>query len=80
MSRADELRAELAVVELEERLAALKADPDRDPEAYRAAKEALRQARVTHRTLRAGKPAEEGVARPSTVKAKAGVKRPGGEG
>jgi len=61
MGRADELRAELAVAELEERLVAMKADPGVDPGSheYRAAKEALREARQHHRTLRETAPPEE---------------------
>jgi hypothetical protein len=85
MGRADELRAELAVVELEARLVALKADPavSVDAEEYRACKEALREARLAHRTLREAAPPEDSVGdavvRPATVEATAGVKRPGGD-
>ena len=56
MSRADELRAEMAVVELEEQLIAAKAAG----EVPRELKEALREARRSWRTLRSGEPDEGG--------------------
>jgi hypothetical protein len=52
MSRADELRAELVVAELEERLAAAKADKKGDPDEYRALKLELREARQAQRENR----------------------------
>ena len=80
MSRGDELRArqeaELAVVELEEELVALK--DGGDPEALRECKLALREARQAHRQLREGDPAGDGEARPATVQAAAAVRGPGG--
>lgn len=87
MGRAEQLRAELAVAELEEELVAVKGDPDADPAQLQATKYALRDARQAFRTLRDGTPPEDaieatgdGVARPATIRAKAGVKRPGGDG
>jgi hypothetical protein len=84
MGRADELRAELLVLELEERLVELKADPAVAPEDLQACKLALREARQVHRTLREAAPPEaaagDAVARPATVKATSSVKRPGGDG
>ncbi len=64
MPTADELRAALAVAELEEQLAAAKATDD-GPSAD--LKLALREARQTYRTMREGYPAGEGEARPATV-------------
>lgn len=55
MSRADELRAALAVADQEEELAALKADPGTDPAVLEACKADLRYARWVHR----GGPQEE---------------------
>jgi hypothetical protein len=84
MGRADELRAELAVEELAERLVALKADPkvDAGSDEYRQAKEELRAARYRFRSLREAAPPEESVgdavARPETIQARTSVKRPGG--
>jgi hypothetical protein len=82
MGRADELRAELAAAELEERLVALKADPKADPDEVQQAKYALRDARRVFRQAREAAPPEtaagDAVARPEPVKAKTSVKRPGG--
>lgn len=64
MPTADELRAALAVAELEEELAAAK-DTDDGPGAE--LKLALRDARQTFRQMREGYPAGEGEARPATV-------------
>lgn len=71
MSRAEELRAELAVVELEEQLVAAKEAGDVPAEL----KHELRAARQTHRELRAANTEldDEGVARPDTVAATAEV-------
>lgn len=76
MSRADELRAkheaELAVIELEDELAAAK---DSDEGASRELKERLREARRVFREQRAGEPAEPGdaIASPDTISATAEV-------
>lgn len=70
MPSADELRAALAVAELEEQLAAAKATDD-GPSAE--LKLALREARQTYRQMREGYPAGEGDARPATVETTAGV-------
>lgn len=82
MGRADELEAELAVVRLEERLVALKADPNADDGELREAKHALREARYGHRSLREGFPPEAGegdaTVRPAPLKATATTKSPGG--
>jgi hypothetical protein len=51
MSRADDLRAELAMAELEEELVALKEKPG-DGERLREVKDELRQARFEQRTAR----------------------------
>jgi hypothetical protein len=84
MGRADELRAELAAAEFEERLVALKADPKADPEELRRTKHELREARRVFRQAREAAPPEEAagdaVARPAAIKAKSSVKRPGGDG
>lgn len=83
MPSTEELRAQLAMVELEERLVALKADPDTDPEVLAECKVALREARVRFRTFREGgrpEPAPgDAVATPGTVATSATVERPGGE-
>lgn len=86
MGRAGDLRArqeaELAVVELEDRLLDLKADPEADPAELAQAKLDLREARRAFRELREAAPPEAAggaaVARPVTVKASTSVKRPGG--
>lgn len=70
MPSADELRAALAVAELEEQLAAAKATDD-GPSAE--LKLALREARQTYRQMREGYPAGEGEARPATIETTAGV-------
>jgi hypothetical protein len=84
MGRADELEAELEVVKLEEHLVVLKADPKAGDADLRRVKLALREARQAHRALREAAPPEaaagDAAVRPATVKAKAGVKRPGGDG
>jgi hypothetical protein len=54
MSRADDLRAELELAELEEALAAAKADPDLDSDELRAVKDQVRAARQAHRETREG--------------------------
>ncbi len=64
MPTADELRAALAVAELEEELAAAKGT-DEGPTAD--LKAALRDARQTYRQMREGYPAGEGDARPATI-------------
>lgn len=70
MPTADELRAALAVAELEEALAEAKATDD-GPSAE--LKLALREARQTYRQMREAYPAGEGDARPATVEATTGV-------
>jgi hypothetical protein len=84
VSRADELRAELEVEELQERLTAAKQDPKADPEQLQQLKVDLREARRRHRTLREATPPEaaagDAVVRPATVKATTKVRRPGGGG
>jgi hypothetical protein len=84
MGRREQLEAELAVVELEDRLKEVKADPKATDEELAEVKHALRGARQAHRELREAAPPEESadaaVVRPGTVKAKAGVKTPGGKG
>jgi hypothetical protein len=81
VSRADELRAELEVEELQEQLTAAKQDPKADLQQLKAD---LREARRRHRTLREAAPPEAAaggvVVRPDTVKATTKVKRPGGGG
>lgn len=81
--RVDLLRAELAVAELEDKLVAVKNDPAASPDDLRVAKEALRAARVKHRTMRASTSAEvsvgDAVVRPTTVKASAATHSPGGK-
>lgn len=67
-----EVEAELAVLDLEEELAAAKENPP-DSGEFRELKLRLRQARWVHRTLREGNDPEDGVARPATVAAAAGV-------
>jgi hypothetical protein len=54
MSRADQLRAELELVELEEALVAAKADPDLSVEELRAVKDQVRAARQSYREAREG--------------------------
>jgi hypothetical protein len=75
MSRADEVRArfdaELAVVELEEELVALKESGDAD--ALADCKLRLREARQAWRELRAG----DAVVTPSTIETTAGVQEVG---
>jgi len=84
--RADELRAELTVLEWEDELVRLKEDSNVGPDSleYREAKDALREARREHRTLRAGRPPEAGdgdaVVRPDPVEASTTVQSPGGAG
>ncbi len=78
MSRADELRAELAVVELEERLVQAKADG----EDHADLKHELREARRVFREGREQSPPDiadgDAVARPDTVEVVTGVLSPGG--
>jgi hypothetical protein len=82
MGRADELRAELRVLELEERL--VEAKEKAKPEDLQKAKAALREARREHRTLRAAAPPEasagDATVRPAPVRARSSVKQPGGKG
>jgi hypothetical protein len=84
MGRVELLRAELAAAELEADLVALKNDPKVSDVDLRAKKDELREARRVFRTLRAGAPPEDSAGdatvRPAPVKAKAGVKTPGGKG
>lgn len=70
MSTADDLRAALAVAELEEKLIAEKAS-SADGRATQETKYALRDAREQYRTKREAHPAGPGEARPATVNAKA---------
>jgi len=70
MPSADELRAALAVAELEEQLAAAKTTSE-GPSAE--LKLAVREARQTYRTMREGYPVGEGEARPATIETSAGV-------
>lgn len=70
MPTADELRAALAVAELEEQLVAAK-DTEAGPSAE--LKLAVREARQTYRQMREGYPAGEGEARPATIETTAGV-------
>lgn len=63
MSRADELRAELDVMDLEQRLVDAKAAGTLTDEL----KHELRAARQAFRLARAGEPPGEGVARPATI-------------
>jgi hypothetical protein len=79
VSKADELHAELEVLELQEQLVAAKQDPNADLQQLKAD---LRDARRRHRTLREAAPPEaaagDAAVRPDTVKATTKVKRPGG--
>lgn len=61
----EELRAALAVAELEEQLAAAKAGDGADM----ALKLAVREARRVYREMREARPAEEGEARPGAIEA-----------
>jgi len=70
MPSVDELRAALAVAELEEQLIAAKATDD-GPTAE--LKLALRDARQTYRLMREGYPTGEGEARPATIETAATV-------
>lgn len=70
MPSADELRAALAVAELEDELAAAKLTPE-GPSAD--LKLALREARQTYRSMREGYPVAEGEARPATIETTTGV-------
>lgn len=79
MSRADELRAELKVVELEEELVRQKGRNRHDETKYNQTKVDLREARREHRRLRSQRPVEEGAVRPEVIEAKAGVISPGGD-
>lgn len=58
MSRADDLRAELALAELEDELVAAKADEDLDPEELRDVKNRVRAARQEYRETRRPSPEE----------------------
>lgn len=54
MSRADDLRAELALAELEDELVAAKADDKTTDAKFRDIKNKLREARAAHRQSREG--------------------------
>lgn len=79
-SEVEQAEAHVAVLRLEERLRALKADPGTDPDELERVKHDLRAARKEHRTLREQALPGAGVVRPATIEADAGVKRPGGGG
>ena len=66
MGRRELLEAEMAVVELEDALAAAK-EYGMDGEEYADVKRRLREARYRFRRLREGEPPDDGVARPATV-------------
>jgi len=70
MASSDELRAQLEVVELEEKLVAAK-DTKKGPS--QELKQEVRDARQQAREARDASEAGNGVARPETVKAKSGV-------
>lgn len=70
MPSVDELRAALAVAELEEELAAAKGT---DPGPTAELKLALRDARQTYRQMRESYPAGEGDARPAVIETAATV-------
>jgi hypothetical protein len=70
MPNADELRAALAVAELEEQLIAAKETDDGPSAELRAA---LREARQTFRQMREGYPVQAGEARPDAITATATV-------
>lgn len=70
MATADELRAALAVAELEEQLVAAKAGDEEPSQELRGQ---LREARRVYREMRAGYPAGEGEARPDAIEAGAEV-------
>lgn len=72
MSRRELAEAELAVLDLEDELAAAKESSAEGSE-YMELKVRLREARKAHRTLREGDPPAEGVARPATVETSAEV-------
>lgn len=75
MPTSDELRAQLAVAELEEELAAMK-DADTDSAEYRDLKLRVRDARQAYRETyrRPSDAVVDGTAEPATVKASAVVK------
>lgn len=66
MATTEELRAELAVRELEDQLLAAKASDDGPPDALKLA---LREARRVHREIRAAQPAVDGEPRPDAIEA-----------
>lgn len=70
MSTADELRAALAVAELEEQLADAKAT---DAGPSDELKLALRDARQAYRTIREGYPTSDGEPRPAVIDTTTGV-------
>lgn len=81
MSRADELRSELAAAELEEEfLKAKKAfqSGKLSFDKYREVKEKFHAARVAHREAREAATPGEGTVRPATVRAKAKANSTGG--
>jgi hypothetical protein len=87
MGRLEELDAERAALLLEKELVEAKGDPatpNPDTPEFRELKERTREARRVFRALRAGAPAEDSAGdvtvRPEPVKAKAGVRTPGGKG
>jgi hypothetical protein len=83
MGRREQIEAELAVIELEERLLTVKDNPDTPEDEAREVKDQLRAARFKYRTLRDGAPLEvaagDAVAKPEPVKATANAKK-GGKG
>ena len=72
MVSADELRAQLKVVELEEKLVAAKG-PDGDKAVPDGLKREVREARRVYRTMREARAVDEGTARPGTIEAEVGV-------
>jgi hypothetical protein len=75
MSKSEELRAQLAVAELEEELAAAKAT-DPDPSELRDLKQRVRQSRENYRSRYRipSAAADDGTAEPAAVETSAGVK------
>lgn len=68
----EEIAAELAVLELQDELAAAKEYAADGPE-YMDLKKRLREARRVFRSFREGRPPTEGEARPATLETSAGV-------
>jgi len=70
MSRLEELRAEIAVLEAEEAFRVLKADREAglvDEDLFELASAELRERRRVHREARALRPPDEGEVRPETI-------------